>query len=127
MGKKILLIEDDPTMQTLLQTYLQFEGFDVVVLHTEENLEQITGAIHVEKPDLVLLDVYLRHLNGFDLLSAIRQDPQAKQVGVIMSSGIDFSERCLEEGADSFILKPYMPEELIQSIRKVIAKDGDPK
>jgi two-component system alkaline phosphatase synthesis response regulator PhoP len=127
MGKKILLIEDDPTMQTLLQTYLQFEGFDVVVLHTEENLEQITGAIRVEKPDLVLLDVYLRHLNGFDLLSAIRQDPQAKQVGVIMSSGIDFSERCLEEGADSFILKPYMPEELIQSIRKVIAKDGDTK
>jgi len=45
---------------------------------------------------------------------------------VIVSSGADFGERCLDEGADSFILKPFMPEELIKSIRKVIAKRATP-
>jgi len=61
-----------------------------------------------------------------DLLCAIRQDEVTCETGVIVSSGADFGERCLDEGADSFILKPFMPEELIKSIRKVIAKRATP-
>jgi DNA-binding response OmpR family regulator len=49
-----------------------------------------------------------------------------KNIGVIVSSGADFGERCVEEGADSFILKPFMPEELIKSIHMVIAKRATP-
>ena len=127
MPIKIMLIEDDPTMQTLLQTYLQYEGFDVFLQDRDDDLQQVIGNIRQENPEVVLMDVYLRQLNGFDLLAAIREDLKVKEVAVIMSSGVDFGERCEKEGADAFILKPYMPEELVQSIHRVIAAHGDPK
>jgi len=122
MTYKILLIEDDATMLKLLQTYLQFERFQVIMPGKDDDLEQTMESIRREMPAIVLLDVYMHKFNGFDLLSAIRQDEVTKDIGVIVSSGADFGERCLEEGADIFILKPFMPEELIKSIRKVIAK-----
>lgn len=122
MTHKILLIEDDATMLKLLQTYLQFEGFQVIMPGKDDNLEQTMESIRDEMPAVVLLDVYMHKFNGLDLLSAIRQDEVTKDIGVIVSSGADFGERCLEEGADAFILKPYMPDELIKSIRKVIAQ-----
>ncbi len=77
-------------------------------------------------PAIVLLDVYMHQFNGFELLHAIRKDEQAKNIGVVITSGADFRKRCIEEGADRFLLKPYMPEELIQSIRNVIASKATP-
>ena len=127
MTHKILLIEDDATMLKLLQTYLKFEGFQVIMPEKDDNLEQTMESIQREKPAIVLLDLYMQKFNGFNLLSAIRQDQEAKEVGVIVSSGADFGKRCLDEGADYFILKPFMPEELIKSIREVIAKRAIPK
>jgi len=121
MKNKVLLIEDDRTMLALLSTLLRFEGFDVVQLQDDESLEAAMQAIHREAPDVILLDVHLRHWNGLDLLKLIRADRATQAAGVIMSSGIDLSQRCIEQGADAFILKPYMPEDLIQKIRQVMA------
>ena len=126
MKYKILLIEDDATMLKLLQTYLQFEGFEVIMPGKDDDLEQTMESIRREKPDVVLLDVYMHKFNGLDLLCAIRADEATHETGVIVSSGADFGERCLDEGADTFILKPFMPEELIKSIRKVIANRAAP-
>jgi DNA-binding response OmpR family regulator len=127
MTHKILLIEDDATMLRLLQTLLKLEGFQVIMPEKDDNLEQTMESIQREKPAIVLLDLYMQKFNGFNLLSAIRQDQEAKEVGVIVSSGVDFGKRCQKEGADYFILKPFMPEELIKSIREVIAKRAIPK
>jgi DNA-binding response OmpR family regulator len=125
MKYKILLIEDDATMLKLLQTYLQFEGFEVIMPGKDDDLAQTMESIRQEMP-AVLLDLYMHKFNGIDLLCAIRQDEVTKNIGVIVSSGADFGERCVEEGADSFILKPFMPEELIKSIHMVIAKRATP-
>ena len=119
--QKILLIEDDQTMLSLLRTLLRFEGFDVVQLESFNNIDNIMTDIHTERPDLILLDVNLQQCDGFELLYHIRHSEQSKNTCVLMSSGMDFSERCLEEGADGFILKPHMPEELIATIRKTLA------
>jgi DNA-binding response OmpR family regulator len=126
MKYKILLIEDDATMLKLLQTYLQFEGFEVIMPGKDDDLAQTMESIRQELPAVVLLDVYMHKFNGIDLLCVIRQDEVTKNIGVIVSSGADFGERCVEEGADSFILKPFMPEELIKSIHMVIAKRATP-
>jgi DNA-binding response OmpR family regulator len=126
MTDKILLIEDDATMLKLLQTYLQFEGFEVIMPGKDDDLEQTMESIRREMPAVVLLDVYMHKFNGLDLLREIRQDKVTKDIGAIVSSGADFGERCLEEGADIFILKPFMPDELIKSIHKVIAKRATP-
>jgi DNA-binding response OmpR family regulator len=116
---KILLVEDDTTMLGLLQTLLQMEGFQVSQSRKDE-LEEIITEIRHEKPTLALIDVHLRHISGLDVLKRIRQDAELKEICVLMSSGMDVGNKCLDEGADGFILKPYMPDELIKKIHKIV-------
>jgi DNA-binding response OmpR family regulator len=120
MAIKIMVIEDDQTMQKLLQTLLEFEGFRVAVLEKEETLGHTIAAIRQERPEIVLLDYYLRKLNGLELLSAIRKDEEIGSIGVIITSGADVASLCLDAGANSFILKPFMADELVKTIRKVM-------
>lgn len=122
MGYKILLIDDDETLLLLLDTLFDMEGFEV--LHVDQNLpaEQIVASIKSKTPDILLCDVYLAHLDGFELLRHLRAEKDLKQLRVLMSSGLDASHRCAEEGADGFILKPYMPDELMNKVRQILAE-----
>jgi DNA-binding response OmpR family regulator len=121
MTTKILVVEDDPGMQTLLKTFLEFEGYGVILQDQYDDLKGLIEKIRLETPEIVLMDVFLGKTNGFDLLAAIRRDPTVKNVGVIMTSGMDFNGRSKTAGADAFLLKPYMPDELFQSIDSVTA------
>lgn len=117
--KKVMLVEDDATMLGLLTMLLEMEGFGVVRL-AEDDPEKLLDTIRQERPALVLMDVHLRLVNGFDLLSKIKGEDDIKDVKVLMSSGIDFHSECNQAGADGFILKPYMPDALIQQIRQLV-------
>jgi DNA-binding response OmpR family regulator len=117
---KVMLIEDDETMLSLITTLLEFEGFQVSQLEKDGCLEDILDCIRHEKPELILLDVHLRRTNGFDLLERMRQDEELKSTRVLMSSGMELSKQCDQGGADGFILKPYMPEELVGKIRSFL-------
>ncbi|MBN2385997.1 MAG: response regulator [Anaerolineales bacterium] len=111
---KVLLAEDDPMMVSLLETLLAIEGFEVVVLPEKEDLLENARCIN---PDAILLDVHFGAQNGIELLRLIRQEPDLQAVRVIMASGIDKSEECLAIGADGFLLKPYMPDDLLRKLR----------
>ncbi len=111
---KILLAEDDSTMVSLLKTLLTMEGFQVAAFLEQDG--DILENIRQEKPDVLLLDVFLGESYGVDLLRRIRQTPDLKELKVVMISGTDKSEECLDAGADDFLLKPFMPEELIKKI-----------
>lgn len=116
---KVLLVEDDPTMFDLLNTLLTMEGFDV---DASTGKQDILAWVKQSQPDVILLDVHLRvgngeELNGFDLLSQIRADSDLKDRKIIMSSGIDFRYKSEKLRADGFLLKPYMPDELINLIK----------
>jgi two-component system response regulator AdeR len=117
---KILLCEDDPTMSLLLTTLLEYEGFEVFGSEDCIDFAELIEIIRQKKPEIVLLDVHLRQLNGFDLLRMIRQEPEIQQPRVLMSSGMDLGMESHVEGADGFILKPYMPEELIHKIQETL-------
>ncbi len=121
MPDKIMLIEDDRTMLSLLNTLLTLEGFETVAVKDDRNLEVILDNIKLERPAVILLDVHLRTINGLDLLDEIRNDVDLNTTRVIMSSGAELGESCREMGANAFILKPYMPEDLIRLIRQVLA------
>ena len=110
---KIMLLEDDPTMLSLLNTLLEIEGYQVS--HTLDFLNTLE-AIEQYDPDLILLDINLREINGLDILKDIREDKHLKDVAVIMSSGMNLKDECLDTGANDFILKPYMPDELVNKI-----------
>ena len=117
---KVMLVEDDKTMLTLLSTLLEMEGFQVVQLTTEQTVDDLLATLRREKPDAALVDVHLQHASGVDLLVRVRQEPDLSSTRILMSSGLDMSAECKKAGADDFILKPYMPDELIQRIRRVL-------
>lgn len=115
---KVLLIDDDETMVGLLTTLLELEGYNVSIFRQTYNIMDL---IRTEAPEIVLLDVHIKYPNGtevsgFDVLEAIREDMRIRSTKVILSSGMDFSNRAIDEGADGFLMKPFMPEELIQLI-----------
>jgi CheY-like chemotaxis protein len=108
---KILLAEDDPTMVSLLSTLLKMEGIDVMAL--EANAD-VPAAVRKEKPDFVLMDVHIGKQNGLDILETIRKDPQNADVRIVMASGYNVKDQCLERGANHFLLKPFMPDDLLK-------------
>jgi DNA-binding response OmpR family regulator len=116
---KIMLVEDDATMLSLLQTLLQMEGYQVVSMK-DDSMDGILSTVRQEGPDLALIDVHLREINGLDVLRNIREDTSLAKTRVVMSSGMECRRECLNYGADEFILKPYMPDDLIDVIYKTL-------
>lgn len=119
---KLMLIDDNEVVVNLLKTLLEMEGFEIITNPPGDLLEAIQHA----EPDLILMDVHLkddagREIDGFQFLDAIRQDSDLTNTKIIMSSGIDFKAESKKRNANSFILKPYMPDDLIQLINRVLA------
>jgi len=114
---KILIAEDDATMVSLLKTLLKMEGFEVVSLSVDAN---VPDAIRAEKPDVILMDVHLSHQSGLEILDSIRSANDLKGVRVVMTSGAPVKEDCLKRGANGFLLKPYMPDDLISMLKQTI-------
>ncbi len=115
----VYIIEDDLTMVGLLKTLLNMEGFDVTTLPPKGQLPVLESLFQVN-PDVVLLDVNLRDMDGIEILQQIKADQRLQSIKIIMSSGSDYKDRCLILGADNFLLKPYMPDDLIKMIRDVL-------
>jgi CheY-like chemotaxis protein len=112
---KVLLADDDFTMISLLKTLLGMEGYQV------ETLLDKTGEpvdfIRASKPDILLVDVFLGDRNGLDLVRDLRRHPDLNGIKVVMVSGVDKSHECLAAGANAFLLKPYMPDDLFKILR----------
>jgi len=116
--KKILLAEDDPTMVSLLKMLLGLEGYLAVNI-TPEN-QDIIQLTRDEHPDLILMDAHLGDQNGLEVVRELRKLKDIKRIKVIMTSGMNLKDDCQKAGADDFVLKPYMPDELLKKIRNSI-------
>jgi len=112
---KVLLAEDDHTMVSLLTTLLKMEGYEVVVL---DIYSDVPSAVSKENPDALLMDVHLGGQNGMDIVQDIRKDPANANVNVVMVSGLNMKEECLKRGANHFIMKPFMPDDLLKLLKK---------
>lgn len=112
---KVLLAEDDATMVSLLKTLLKMEGFDVVALDVDSD---VPAAVQQERPDVLFMDVHLGHQNGMDILDTIRRgNNHISDVRVVMTSGLNVHEECIRHGADAFLLKPFMPDDLLKLLK----------
>jgi DNA-binding response OmpR family regulator len=110
-----MLLEDDRTMVSLLKTLLEMEGFQVTIV-PDPDPSRMVQAIRSQPPDVVLMDVNLRNVSGLDLLKHLRQEPDFAGMKVLMTSGMDLRDQCMKAGADGFLMKPFMPDELMQQI-----------
>ncbi len=119
---KVMLIEDDPIMLTLLVHLLELEGYSVAVNAADGGIEQVLWSIEYEHPDLVILDVNLGDYSGFDVLARMKANENLQYTPVLMSSGIEYTQQSQDAGADGFILKPYMPDDFVGYIQHVLGQ-----
>jgi len=112
---KVLIVDDDHTMVSLLATLLELDGFDVFPSTQPRDLEK---NLRVDQPDLLIMDVFMANGDGIELLRKIRSTSEFSTLPVIMTSGMDVEEQCLEAGANGFMLKPYSPPDLLSMIRE---------
>lgn len=118
---KILVVDDDRTMRAILKTLLELEKYQIVAWDGRPESDILTQ-IRAEKPKVLLLDVHLRDISGMDILRAVRADPDLQDIRIVMTSGMALKDECMADGADGFLLKPYMPDDLFQLLREVVAE-----
>lgn len=112
---KILLAEDDHTMVSLLQTLLRMEGFEVVTADVDSDVVSLAMR---EMPDVLLMDVHLGQHSGIEIVEAIRKQEALADLRIVMTSGLNVKDECLRNGANDFLLKPFMPDDLLTLIKK---------
>jgi DNA-binding response OmpR family regulator len=118
--KKILIIDDEVTILKLLQHYLS-DYYEVVVM--PDGLQAFSWMQEGNIPDMIVADIQMPVLNGYDFLSQIKASGFFKDTPVIMLSSIDNSTekiKCLRMGARDYVIKPFNPEELYLRIKNTI-------
>ena len=121
MAKKILVVEDDKFLRELISQKLLQEGYDIEgAADGEKGLE----AIKKEKPDLVLLDLSLPGVDGFEVLARMKEDSDIAQIPVIILSNLgqkDDIEKGFKMGAVDYLIKAHFtPAEIVEKIRAVL-------
>jgi len=121
MSKKILIIEDDKFLRELIVKKLVKEGYEISeAVDGEEGVKKVKE----EKPDLVLLDLILPGIDGFEVLSRTKEDPALSQIPVIILSNLgqkEEVERGLKLGAIDYLIKAHFtPGEIIEKIRAIL-------
>ncbi|TSC75869.1 MAG: two-component system, OmpR family, phosphate regulon response regulator PhoB [Parcubacteria group bacterium Gr01-1014_30] len=119
--KKILIIEDDKFLRELIARKLEKEGYETPqAVDGEEGFKKVVS----EKPDLVLLDLILPGIDGFELLSKIKNDDQLSRIPVIILSNLGQREdvdKGLSLGAIDYLIKAHFtPAEIIEKVKKVL-------
>jgi len=121
MAKKILIVEDDKFLRELIVRKLTNEGYDVVqAVDGEQGLQKTKE----EKPDLVLLDLILPGIDGFEVLAQKKEDPFVASIPVIVLSNLGQKEdvdKGLSLGATDYLIKAHFtPGEIIEKVRNII-------
>jgi DNA-binding response OmpR family regulator len=122
MKKKILIVDDDPGIQTMLKLMLRLEGFDSVVCGDPG---KIFDFFKTESPDLVLLDAMMPSVDGLTVLRQIQERKLQHTPPIILFTGkVDerYIRSALEAGASGHLTKPFVKEELLERLNEFLAK-----
>ena len=119
MPKKILAVDDERSIVRLVQVNLQRAGYEVVTAFDgKEALEKVAS----EEPDLVVLDVMMPYMDGFEVLQTLRKNPGTRDLPVIMLTAKAQDAdvfRGWQSGVDCYLTKPFNPMELISFVKRI--------
>jgi DNA-binding response OmpR family regulator len=127
-NKKILIVDDEPHLRTLIQQTLEELEYDGVELLTATNGEEALETIRAEEPNLVLLDVMMPKQNGFDVCHVVKRQLGWDHVRIILltAKGQEFDRnRGLEVGADLYMTKPFDPDALLANARQALGLSAE--
>ena len=121
-GALILIVEDNGDLRELYSTYFTFHGFRVQTASDG----QIALAHAVEcTPDLIVTDLSMPHLGGWEMTRRLKNDPRTAHISVIACTGDALgtsAERALDAGCDAYVVKPCLPEDLLQETRRLLER-----
>lgn len=116
----VLVVEDSPAQREMITDLLRGSGLDVsVATDGVEALEQI----QTHPPDIVILDIVMPRMNGYELCRRLKNDPITQSVPVVMcsSKGEEFDRYWgIKQGADAYIAKPFQPTELVGTVKQLL-------
>lgn len=120
MNKRILVVEDQEDNRAILRDLLSSGGFEVIEAH---NGEEGVGKAGAEKPDLILMDIQLPVMDGYEATRRIKSDPALSAIPVIAVTSYALSgdaDKAKSAGCDAYISKPYSPRELLARVREFL-------
>src|SRR5690606_18003981 len=121
--ERVLVVDDDPIVRDVLERYLEREGFAVSA--AADGVEALT-AIEASRPDLVLLDLMLPRVDGFEVFRRARERDTRLAVIMLTARG-NQTDRIvgLEAGADDYVAKPFSPREIVARVRAVLRRSEE--
>ena len=123
---RILLVDDEPSIVKMVGKRLEVEGFDVLVaMDGQEGLAKAQA----EHPDLIILDLMLPKMNGYEVCTMLKQDTRYQRIPIILftAKAQEKDEKLgMECGADAFVRKPFRAQELLEHIRRLVEAARQP-
>ena len=123
---RILITEDNPQGAELLDAFLSETNYDTKIVGNGQDALRI---VNEWKPDVVLLDIMMPRLSGFEVCRAIRANPATRNIGIIMVTALDQSsdiDRAVDVGTDDFLTKPIHKAELLTRVRALLRARQQP-
>jgi DNA-binding response OmpR family regulator len=120
-GKKVLVIDDEPAMHQLLKVILEGDGFELV---GPEEQGEAGNSVKGKRPDLIILDIMMPEVDGFEILEGLKRDEETRRIPVIILSVRNMEEdidKALSMGADLYMTKPFDPSTLLDAIHSVLS------
>jgi DNA-binding response OmpR family regulator len=125
--KNVVVIDDDPMIRNLLRAVLESDGYTVRLADNGKSGIQTVHEVIASQPlTLIVLDVIMPGMNGFDVLSVLKEDKATKDIPVVMLTGEDKAEDIIagySTGADYYITKPFTRQQLLSGIERLLHGD----
>ena len=118
MATSILIVEDDHPVADSLRALLSSKGYDISMAY---NGAEGLATAERNKPNIMLLDIILPKMGGFEVCQTLKSNPDTKKIKIIMMTALDSLgdiEEALQHGADDYVIKPFDTEQLLKKIQK---------
>ena len=121
MGNKILIVDDDPEISSLLQYSLEGQGHTIKIC---DNGREVIDVLRAYKPELLILDVMLPGIDGYSLAAQISEDGDLKEMPIIVLSALEPSRTMFQRFSQvsAFLTKPFNADDLSEAIKNALAK-----
>ena len=118
--RRILVVDDEPSIAKIVKKQLEVAGYEVLVaVDGQDGLDKARQ----ERPDMMVLDVMLPKMNGFEVCATLKQDPQYRQIPILMLTAKaqrqDYQQG-LQQGAEAYLTKPFKLEELLSKVQALL-------